>query len=195
MAGGINNSSCFVIGKALAVTRVADSICCLVTNRGPVSLGASLSGWSRESPNPQPRRFQCWDFAGWVTVRGVSCSSSSCAPQNGAEGRRWTRYRRDSAQPGFIGAGAGLSSAGITESLISRRARRRWINYRLALFTSEIISFVPPPWALSHPGLPELLQSDSSPICKIKPDGRFVFPYGGKAGSEKPYYNANTGLA
>lgn len=39
VAGRINNSSCFVIGKALAVTRAADGICCLVANCGPVASG------------------------------------------------------------------------------------------------------------------------------------------------------------
>lgn len=103
------------------------------------------------------------------------------------------RYGRDSARPAFIGAELRW---GITESLISRHARRRWINCRLALFTSEIISFVPLPWALSHPGLPEFFQCDSSPICRIKTDGRFVFSLlRGRLLLERPYYNANTGLA
>lgn len=34
-AGEICNSSCFVVGEVPAVTKAADSICCLAANRGP----------------------------------------------------------------------------------------------------------------------------------------------------------------
>lgn len=126
-------------------------------------------------------------LAGWGTLWVYP---SPLPPQNGAEGR-W-RYRRDSAEPGFIGAGAALRSAGITESPISRCR----INYRLALFTPEIISFVPPPLGFIAPGAPRVTAERLQPDLQNQTRWALCFSLRReKAGSEKPYYNANTGLA
>lgn len=100
-AGGINYSSCFVIGEVLAVTRAADSICCLVVNRGPITSGAS--GMSQENPNLHP-----WEGRppepgtpgvchasgcqfGWARL---SCPSFAVAHRSGADDKRVPAARR-----------------------------------------------------------------------------------------------------
>lgn len=80
---------------------------------GPSPLEHPCRDGAEERQNPQPRSTQCWDFAGCLgDSLGVSCSSSSCAPQNGAEGGSglvFTVIQQSGAAP---------SSAGIPGSRI-----------------------------------------------------------------------------
>lgn len=100
-AGGIHYSSCFVIGEALAVTRAADSICCLVVNRGPITSG--VARMSQENPNPQPWEGQPPELGtlgvcrasgcqfGWARL---SCPSFAVAHRSGDDGKRVPAARR-----------------------------------------------------------------------------------------------------